>query len=136
MAEMADVSRGKRDAEPGDPSPHLFKMRRAATMNEAPSLRRRSTLGHSPETSPERSRRRGSTLSDFSYEARATLNPGADTSDAAPPESSNWETIPLAVALFPALAGTLVEGGNAWATDIMLLLLGAIFLNWSVTQPW
>ncbi len=137
----ADANRGT--------SPRPFKSRRAAAAiggrgseGGAPFLRRRSTFGGrrqgSSEPSPGRwpPRRRGSTLSDLSYEARATLNPSVDAAVAPAAEPSAWEAVPLAVALFPAVGGILVKGGNAFVTDLMLLLLGAVFLNWSVTQPW
>ena len=51
-------------------------------------------------------------------------------------ESSHWHSFPLGLALFPALAGILIEGGGAVVTDLTLLSLAAVFLNWSVRIPW
>lgn len=51
-------------------------------------------------------------------------------------ETSNWQSIPLGLALLPAVAGILFEGGSAVVTDITLLSLAAVFLNWSVRIPW
>jgi hypothetical protein len=45
-------------------------------------------------------------------------------------------TLPLVLALLPAVGGLFFEGGSAFFTDIILLGLAAIFLRWSVTQPW
>lgn len=42
----------------------------------------------------------------------------------------------MAFALLPALFGVVFEGGNALATDIMLLGLVFIFLRYTITQPW
>jgi hypothetical protein len=42
----------------------------------------------------------------------------------------------LAFALLPALGGMFFKNGSSVITDIMLLGLAAIFLNWSVRLPW
>ena len=51
-------------------------------------------------------------------------------------EPSHWHSAPLALALLPALGGLLHHNGGAVVTDITLLLLAGIFLNWSVRLPW
>ncbi len=51
-------------------------------------------------------------------------------------DSSPWDSAPLAFALLPALGGLLFTNGSSTTTDIMLLGLAAIFLNWSVRLPW
>ena len=51
-------------------------------------------------------------------------------------EHSHWHSIPLALALLPALGGLFFEGGSAVVTDLTLLGLAAVFLNWSVRLPW
>lgn len=53
-----------------------------------------------------------------------------------PLEPSHWHSTPLALALLPAIGGILFQNGSAVVTDITLLLLAAIFLNWSVRLPW
>lgn len=53
-----------------------------------------------------------------------------------PNEESNWQSAPLGLALLPAIAGIFSKNGSAVVTDITLLILAAIFLNWSVRLPW
>jgi hypothetical protein len=55
---------------------------------------------------------------------------------ALPNEESNWQSAPLGLALLPAIAGIFFKNGSAVVTDITLLILAAIFLNWSVRLPW
>jgi len=49
---------------------------------------------------------------------------------------SHWHSTPLVFAILPALGGLFFTNGTAFTTDILLLGLAAIFLNWSVTLPW
>lgn len=79
--------------------------------------------------------RRGSSLFDYSNEARDVINPKARLSPE-PESSSSLTSVSLAVALLPAISGALFKNGHAVATDMMLLGLAGIFLHWSVTQPW
>ena len=51
-------------------------------------------------------------------------------------EQSHWHSIPLALALLPAVGGLVFKNGGAVVTDVTLLALAAIFLNWSVRLPW
>lgn len=51
-------------------------------------------------------------------------------------ESSAWDSAPLAFALLPAVGGLIFTNGSSVITDVMLLGLAAIFLNWSVRLPW
>ena len=51
-------------------------------------------------------------------------------------EPSHWHSAPLALALFPAIGGLLFTNGSAVITDVTLLILAAVFLNWSVRLPW
>ncbi|MCJ1434069.1 hypothetical protein MMC27_003435 [Xylographa pallens] len=51
-------------------------------------------------------------------------------------EPSHWHSAPLALALLPAVGGLFFKNGSAVVTDITLLLLAAVFLNWSVRIPW
>lgn len=51
-------------------------------------------------------------------------------------EPSNWHSAPLALALLPAVGGLLFKDGSAVVTDVTLLGLAAVFLNWSVRVPW
>lgn len=51
-------------------------------------------------------------------------------------EPSHWHSIPLGLALLPAVGGIFFKNGSAVVTDITLLALAAIFLNWAVRLPW
>lgn len=83
--------------------------------------------------------RRSSNFSEYSLgEARDILNPKPLGEGASPVnhESSPLATLSLAFALVPGVAGVLFKNGSSVATDVMLLGLAAVFLHWSVTQPW
>ncbi|RHZ49252.1 uncharacterized protein CDV56_102930 [Aspergillus thermomutatus] len=90
--------------------------------------------------------RRNSSFSDSVSEARNSIRSSTDEllfprvvqkgySDL-PNEESNWQSAPLGLALLPAIAGVFFKNGSAVVTDITLLILAAIFLNWSVRLPW
>jgi hypothetical protein len=141
-------------SSPAAPTGHTF--RRAATSFEdaaghSSNVRRRfgpNGNGAADDFAPPR--RRSSNFSDYSLnEARRTLsalgtdgllNPGADAHAAHGKEGgdggSGWASLPLVFALLPAVAGMFFKNGSAIITDVMLLALAAIFLQWSVTQPW
>lgn len=118
-------------------SGHL--LRRAKTADE-PSRRSGSMSRHlSSDSSSEAPPRRSSNFSEFSLqEAREILNPQphARGEQLSHHESSPLAFLSLAFALLPAVAGVLFQNGTSVVTDIMLLGLAAIFLHWSVTQPW
>ncbi|ODH51122.1 hypothetical protein GX48_02734 [Paracoccidioides brasiliensis] len=90
--------------------------------------------------------RRSSTFSDTVLEARQSIKSSTDdlilprvdskTTPLAHNNESHWQSIPLALALLPAVWGLLFTNGSAIATDMTLLVLAAIFLNWSIRLPW
>lgn len=93
---------------------------------------------------PITSRRRSSNISlDSINDARRSLQESTDDlflprvkqveSD---DEPSNWQSAPLAFALLPAIGGMLFTNGSAVVSDVLLLCLAAVFLNWSVRLPW
>ena len=51
-------------------------------------------------------------------------------------EPSHLHSAPLILALLPALGGLLFNNASAILTDLTLLVLAGIFLNWSVRLPW
>lgn len=51
-------------------------------------------------------------------------------------ELSHWHSSPLAFAILPAIGGLIFKNGSAFVTDILLLGLAAIFMNWSIRLPW
>ncbi|GKZ17360.1 hypothetical protein AbraCBS73388_008283 [Aspergillus brasiliensis] len=93
-----------------------------------------------------RDQRRNSTLSDTVSEARNSIR--SSTDDILFPraakrydvnltnEESHWHSAPLGLALLPAVAGIFFQNGSAVVTDVTLLILAAVFLNWSVRLPW
>lgn len=119
---------GRSSALPAAP-PGFHPIRRSMTADTTAQFRRRSTVGQDwPDHAFESSRRRYSTISDD------ILNPSGVGLESH--ESSNWASVPLAFGLLPAIGGLFFQNGSAVATDAMLLGLAAIFLHWSVTQPW
>ncbi|KAJ0416530.1 hypothetical protein BJY00DRAFT_304072 [Aspergillus carlsbadensis] len=88
--------------------------------------------------------RRNSTLSDSVSEARNTIRsstdelffPRAATTHGRDDEESHWQSAPLGLALLPAVAGIFFQNGSAFVTDVTLIALAAVFLNWSVRLPW
>lgn len=87
--------------------------------------------------------RRNSTLSDSISEARNSIRSSTDdlflprvSNHDVPLEESHWHSTPLGLALLPAIAGIFFQNGSSTVTDVTLLVLAAIFLNWSVRLPW
>ncbi|KAF2254050.1 hypothetical protein BU26DRAFT_420411 [Trematosphaeria pertusa] len=97
-------------------------------------------------SAPSLSRRRSSMLSEYSdtrHSFRSStdslLRPGGNTDMdklATPDEPSLWHSAPLVFAIVPAFAGLLFQNGGAIVTDILLLGLASMFLNWCVRAPW
>jgi len=94
---------------------------------------------------PPLGRRRSSILSfgsleDTRHSARDFIRPGlgfrGDDDRSRHDEPSHWHSSPLAFAFLPALAGLFFTNGSAFVTDVLLLILAALFLNWSVRLPW
>lgn len=90
-------------------------------------------------------KRRSSTFSDSVDSTRQSIKsstddlllPRANNSDSLTNnEPSHWHSVPLALALLPAVGGLFFKEGSAVITDLTLLGLAAIFLNWSVRLPW
>lgn len=71
----------------------------------------------------------------FSMDASIFSRP-AESSLADHLDATNWHSAPLAFALLPAVAGLVFHNGGAIATDVTLLALAGVFLNWSVRMPW
>ncbi|KAF2157777.1 hypothetical protein K461DRAFT_290058 [Myriangium duriaei CBS 260.36] len=95
-------------------------------------------------STPPLPRRRSSVLS-FASDTRQSVQSagdyilpglGIDHNRTAEDESSHWHSSPLAFALLPALGGLIFTNGSAFITDVLLLGLAAIFLNWSCRLPW
>lgn len=88
--------------------------------------------------------RRNSTLSDTISEARNSILSSTDglflprvvKGEDPATDESHWHSAPLGLALLPAIAGVFFQNGSVFVTDVTLLVLAAIFLNWSVRLPW
>ncbi|KAJ5776994.1 hypothetical protein N7520_000240 [Penicillium odoratum] len=110
------------------------------------SIRRRLPARTPLETIPDWPQRRNSTLSDTISEARNSIRSSTDeiflprvarhNGDPIALEESHWHSAPLALALLPAIAGVMFKEGSSFVTDVTLLVLAAVFLNWSVRLPW
>ena len=98
------------------------------------------------ENPKSREGRRDSLLSNYSMDdARQSIRSSTDSLLHPRPaestmdthlETSNWHSVPLAFALLPAVAGMAFTNGSAVVTDVTLLALAGVFLNWSVRVPW
>ncbi|KAL4933149.1 uncharacterized protein BDV17DRAFT_287501 [Aspergillus undulatus] len=108
-------------------------------------LTRATTIAEAPLGTPATARR-NSILSDSVSEARNTIRSSTDEllfpragrarDDDFRDEESHWQSAPLGLALLPAVAGIFFQNGSAFVTDVTLLALAAVFLNWSVRLPW
>ncbi|EXJ62871.1 hypothetical protein A1O7_03313 [Cladophialophora yegresii CBS 114405] len=106
-------------------------------------LGRASTLA---EGNPALNRRRSSFLSETFSETRKSLR--SSTDDILLPrakdedgfhdhdDGSHWQSLPLGLALLPAVGGLFFKNGSAFITDVTLLGLAAIFMNWALRSPW
>jgi hypothetical protein len=135
------VDTGKASTTPAPAAPPGFTFRRSTTVDETAQFRRRPLPNLSTaDKSFEPPRRRSSTFSDYSLNETKKnlrdeiLNPGGLGMPSH--DGSNWASVPLVFALLPAVGGILFKNGSAVVTDVMLLGLAAVFLHWSVTQPW
>lgn len=136
MAEEGSSSKGS--------APAGYGLRRAMTVDESRARPPTSRLsGGLDASSPPATRRRSSTFStDSLKEVRKQFQSSTDdlllprVSPKGHDEPSHWHSVPLAFALLPAVGGMLFQNGSSVVTDIMLLALGAVFLNWSVRIPW
>ncbi|KAI1633288.1 hypothetical protein F4809DRAFT_31737 [Biscogniauxia mediterranea] len=140
-------------------APPGFTLRRAATVGQSAHFRRRPAMNNNTNntnninnTTPPlagesdpltTTRRRSSLYSDYSLnDARRDIETSADElfnpsrSHLKVDKKSPFAYVPLTLALLPALAGMFFENGSAFFTDLILLSLAAVFLHWSVTQPW
>ena len=83
--------------------------------------------------------RRSSNISDSSQRSSAR---NLFTPSSLPRESksngevTHWHSVPLVVAVVPALAGLIFHNGGTIITDLTLLALAAYALNWALRIPW
>ncbi|KAK3333903.1 hypothetical protein B0T19DRAFT_353711 [Cercophora scortea] len=122
-------------APPATPGNHA--LRRSATVAaDGTNLRRRSMPGL-PSSEGEEGRRRNSTFSEASFTGvKRNVQEDLFSPCGESRERPWWSSLSLVFALLPAIGGILFTDGSVVITDIVLLGLAAVFLNWSVTQPW
>ena len=124
----------------GSLSPLRHRPPRAATFADFTSppptagsgRRRRPSVMTADSTDGGRSLRSATSMDDL-------LVPGPSSAPGVrprPEEPSLWHSTPLALALLPPLGGLLFHNGGHIMTDVSLLALMSIFLNWSVRLPW
>jgi hypothetical protein len=107
-------------------------------------LTRAATIGDLPNYQSPLERRRSSFLTADSVEKQSMrsslddllipkpLGPGEPSTH----QTSHVHSAPLILALLPALGGLMFENGAVVLTDLSLLILGGIFLNWCIRLPW
>ncbi|KAK0328855.1 hypothetical protein LTR82_000788 [Friedmanniomyces endolithicus] len=119
------------------PSQRQSTMPSLATVPELPTRPPSSNRMPSPQ-SPDFLRRRSSILSDATNFTEDLIDPSARRRRQTPEdeEVTHWHSTPLAFALLPALGGILFKNGSAFTTDVLLLALAAVFMNWSIRIPW
>jgi hypothetical protein len=115
-------------------------------LSPPPGLRQRPLGRASTFAEPTLSRRRSSIFSETLSDARRSVRSSGD--DAFPPrrgsgressdadETSHWHSLPLGLALLPAAGGLLFKDGSAFITDVTLLAIAAVFMNWALRAPW
>lgn len=113
-----------------------------------PGLRQRPLARAATFADPSRplNRRRSSIFSESFSDARRSFKASTDdllfpkvtSSDkrADREEDSHWHSLPLGLALLPAVGGMIFKDGSAVITDVTILALAAIFMNWALRMPW
>ena len=106
-------------------------------------LQRAQTLGDITSSPAPLKRRRSSLFTADSQAEKSSMRSSAPsliiptTSNNHHEEgSSHFHSTPLLFAVLPALGGVLFEGGSVILTDVCIILLACIFLNWSLRLPW
>jgi len=115
------------------PPPSGFRQRplgRASTFAEGPAFLKRSSSTISESLSETRKSLLSST--DDLLVPRVRNSEDLSGGD----ESSPWYSLPLILALLPAVGGLIFKDGSAIITDVTLLALAAVFMNWALRTPW
>ena len=129
---------GDRTMSPSNDTPTLMAK---STARQSDSPLRSRPLGRALTitdiSSPQRHRRSSNLSDSIKSSTDNFLLPRATSADLETNhEPSHWHSAPLALALLPAVGGLFFENGGAVVTDLTLLGLAAVFLNWSVRLPW
>lgn len=126
---VAFAEGSSRHLSPPPPGLRHRPLPRAATFAEPSLGRRRSSIFSESLSDAKRSFR---TSTDDLLLPRASY--ANDTHDM--DETSHWHSLPLGLALLPAAAGLFFKDGSAIITDVTLLIIAAIMMNWALRMPW
>lgn len=75
--------------------------------------------------------------STFRSSTEDLLSPRAIGEDvASQSEITAWHSLPILFAIVPALGGLFSKNGSIFVTDLTLLVLAGIYLNWCLVTPW
>lgn len=92
--------------------------------------------------------RRASSAARTDSSSRHSFNPQASTDSLLLPRATGkehekehdeptlWYSAPLLFAVVPALGGVIFKSGSVFITDLALLVLAALYLNWCLVSPW
>ena len=96
-----------------------------------------------PRTLPRRaSSQRTTSSSSLSHRASfhkgdsLFLPPRAESPTTDQEEPGLWYSAPLLFAIVPAVGGVAFKKGSVLLTDLVLLVLAAVYLNWCLISPW
>ncbi|EMC97705.1 hypothetical protein BAUCODRAFT_68599 [Baudoinia panamericana UAMH 10762] len=109
--------------------------RKRPEIQQQASSTRNGTLDPPP---PDLLRRRSSILSDTTQSLDEIINPSSSKRGSSGDDSevTHWHSIPIAFALLPAVGGLFFQNGSGFVTDVLLLTLAGVFMNWSIRIPW
>ncbi|KAF2142792.1 uncharacterized protein K452DRAFT_269252 [Aplosporella prunicola CBS 121167] len=120
-----------------DTAPAVARHDNSSTTSSLPRQRlpvRSQTWEPSQQQQPVR---RSSIFSDFSFDdTKRSVRSSTDNLRDMDIEPTNWHSVPLAFAILPAVAGIFFNNGNAVVTDMLLLGLATMLLNWCIRKPW
>jgi len=101
--------------------------------NTNATTQRRSTI---EDSRGPKSRRSSSLVTDSSYNEGSTHGSAVGDTIENEVEVSLWYSVPLLLAIVPAIAGLAFQRGSIIITDLALLILAAIYLHWCLLTPW
>ncbi|KAK7524251.1 hypothetical protein IWZ03DRAFT_20842 [Phyllosticta citriasiana] len=101
-----------------------------------PRLRQRASPSAPSQLDHHHPRRRESLLSDLSSVRSSTDHLVNRMDHLVQDDNSHWHSAPLVFAILPAVGGLLFNNGSEVLTDVLLLGLATVLLNWFVRLPW
>jgi hypothetical protein len=141
---------------PGDTSRQAMAAGTTATpepSNGATNLKHRHANGQQSSFADLPSNRRSSTFSSRSSRTDSTtdrrpFSARSSSVDLLSPRATGeeeehhhetttfWHSLPILFAIVPALGGIYSKDGSVFVTDLALLLLAGLYLNWCLVTPW